>query len=333
MGPATLKKMDRALWPAAVTAASAGARFLRRSQDGRPLIVRPGGMGDLIMLCVAAENLGRDPREFFWVIERRSSVWARHLGLDYLCYDEHPLVNPARIAGRFGLVINSEQLFGLSQAAAALACGRGAKLACFETNRAARWADVRVSYDPDSAHEAVMFQNLLAAALGLPERDCSEPAVRPRMAAAVEKPVVGVSGLQSESRRFSEAEWARFIEARTGGRPFWIASSETDRLVARRLAGRFPGRAEVFEGDFDDLCGLIQRAGEVLTVDGGFLHIASYYGVPVTGLFTSGRDRKWAALGQGSQALLREGLACRPCTRFGQTPPCRYHFACKEALF
>jgi ADP-heptose:LPS heptosyltransferase len=112
-----------------------------------------------------------------------------------------------------------------------------------------------------------------------------------------------------------------------------VASSPIDRPAARRLARRFPGQAEVFEGSFDDLCGLIERAEEVLTVDGGFLHIASYYGVPVTGLFTSGRDRKWAALGQGSRALLREGLACRPCVWFGQAPPCAHGFACKEILF
>ena len=334
MGLPALKAMDRALWPAAVAAGKAGSLALRgRRQDARALILRPGGMGDLILLCVAAEELGCDPRTFFWVIERRSSAWARHLGLDYLCYDERPLVNPARIAGRFGLVINSEQRFGLSQATAALACGRGARLTCFETNRAARWADVRVAYDPDRAHETVMFRNLLAAALGLPERAGCEPAARPRLAPAVEKPVAGLSGLQSESRTFSEEEWARFIEARLGGGPFWIASSETDRPVARRLARRFPGRAEVFEGGFDDLCGLIQQAEEVLTVDGGFLHIASYFGVPVTGLFTSGRDRKWAALGQGSRALLREGLACRPCMWFGQAPRCKHGFACKEISF
>jgi hypothetical protein len=334
MGPRTLKKIDDALWPAAVAVAKAGSFFLRaRRQDPRPLILRPGGMGDLILLCVAAENLGCDPRRFFWVVERRSSVWARHLELDYLCYDDHTVTQHARIAGRFSVVINSEQRFGLSQATAALACGSGAMLTCFETNRAASWSDLRVPYDPDGTHEAVLFQNLLAAALHLPTRVSPEPPARPRMAPAVEKPIVGLGGLQSKSRAFSEEEWTRFILARIDRGSFWIASSETDRPVARRLALRFPGRAEVFEGSFDRLCGLIQRSEEVFTVDGGFLHIASYYGVPVTGLFTSGRDRKWAALGQGSRPLFRNGLACRPCVWFGQEPPCRHRFACKELAF
>jgi hypothetical protein len=334
MGPLTLKKIDGALWPAAVAVAKAGAFFLRgRRQDPRPLILRPGGMGDLILLCIAAENLGCDLRQFFWVIERRSSAWARHLGLDYLCYDDHTVAQHARIAGRFSVAINSEQRFGLSQASAALACGKGARLTCFETNRAARWADVRVAYDPDGAHETVMFQNLLAAALELPARVCSEPVVRRRMTPAVEKAIVGLSGLQSESRAFSEEQWARFTEAWMGRRPFRIASSQTDRPMARRLARRFAGQAEAFEGSFSELCQVIARSEEAFTVEGGFLHIASYYGVPATAVFTSSRDRKWAALGQGSRALLREGLACRPCAWFAQAPPCANHFACKEVPF
>jgi hypothetical protein len=333
MNPLALKRIDRALWPAAMAVAKAGAFLLRgRRPDPRPLILRPGGMGDLILLCVAAEELGCDPRRFFWVIERRSSVWARHLGLDYLCYDDG-LAPHWKIAGRFSVVVNSEQRFGLSQATAALACGRAAALTCFATNRAARRGSQLAPYDPDCTHETVLFQRLLAEALGLEVGPFLSPPSRSRMARADERPVVGLGGLQSKSRAFSEQEWTRFIRARLGERPFWIASSAIDRQAARVLARSFPDQAEVFEGSFDDLCGLIQRSQEVITVDGGFLHIASYYGVPVTALFTSGRDRKWAGLAPGSRALFREGLACRPCTWFGQTSPCPRRFACKEVPF
>jgi hypothetical protein len=49
-----------------------------RCLEGRPLILRPGGMGALILMCVVSEELGYDPREFFWVIERLGAApWAR----------------------------------------------------------------------------------------------------------------------------------------------------------------------------------------------------------------------------------------------------------------
>jgi ADP-heptose:LPS heptosyltransferase len=226
-------------------------------------------------------------------------------------------------------VINSEQHFGLSQAAALLACGRESTVVCFNSNRAARSARRRVVYDPDRSHECVEFQRLLVAALGVVPNIPSEPE-RTRMWEAAEPPMVGLGGLQSESRAFTEDEWERFIRAWAGRASFRIASSETDRPLARRLAARFPAQASLFEGSFDKLCDLIGRSEEVFTVDGGFLHIASYYGVPVTGVFTSGREGKWAPLAPGSRTVRRTDLACQPCTWFGQVPVCPHRYACKD---
>ncbi len=334
MNPSALKRLDRFLWNPAAGVAKAGSCIMGfRQRDPRPLILRPGGMGDLILLCIAAEELGCDLSNFLWAIERRSSAWARHLGLDYFCYDEGMVGQHCWIAGRFSTVINSEQRFGLSQATALLACARDAELTCFETNRAARWAHLRVAYDPDGTHEVTAFRHLLASALRLGHFPAAPVPRRTRSVLASERPVVGLSGLQSESRAFSEDAWTSFIERWSDGRTFWIASSENDRLLARRLEARFDGRAEVFEGSFSELCGLISRSEEVLTVDGGFLHIASYYGIPVTGVFTSGRERKWAALAPGSRVVRRGDLPCQPCTWFGQVPPCGNQFACKQVDF
>jgi ADP-heptose:LPS heptosyltransferase len=329
MDPLTLRDLDRRFWPAATTIARLGSWCLRgRRQDSRPLIVRPGGMGDLIVLCIAVEQLGYKPTEFAWLIERRSRVWARHLGLEHVCYDEDLLRTHWQVGGRFRTVINSEQFFGLSQATALLACGRGACLTCFDSNRAHTWADRSVTYDPDRAHESTEFRRLLGEALRGASR--TDAAARERWAPATGKPIVGLGGMQTESRAFSENRWSEFIRAWAGNAEFRIAASEVDRPVARRLAARFPNQAELFEGDFDALCDLIRFSEEVLTVDSGFLHIASYYGVPVTGIFTSGREDKWAPLAPGSRILRRSDLSCQPCTWFGQVPPCPNHYACKE---
>jgi len=329
-----LKAADRMLWPAAVVAARAGSLLARfRRLDPRPLILRPGGMGDLIFLSIAAEQLGFDPKLFFWIIERRSSVWARHLGLSFLCYDDGLVTRHLRIAGRFRTVINSEQYFGLSQATALLARAGEGTVTCFATNRGAQWADRRVPYDPDRTHETVAFQGLLAAGLDLRDAQRAEVPQRQRKWAVSEKPVVGLGGLQSQSRAFAKEGWAEFITAQIGNAPFWIASSEVDRPFARSLKACFAGQAEIFQGNFDQLCGLIGRAEEVFTVDGGFMHIASYYGTPTTTIFTSSRPTKWSALVSGSRVIRRTDLACQPCAWFAQVPPCGHHLACKEIDF
>src|SRR5437667_394871 len=188
-----LVRFDPWLWPAAVRLgrlASSLSTVPHRTVQAKPLILRPGGMGDLILLCVAAEELGIDKRDFRWVIETRSAPWARHLGLDHVCYDEALLGTHWRAAGRYPLVINTEQRFDITS----------------------RWS---------------------------------------------------------------------------GGRPIYITAAPLDRPFARRLADRLGASAELFEGDFDAVCELVRRSSDVLTIDSGFLHIASYYGVPVTSIFTS----------------------------------------------
>lgn len=334
MNPSTAKKLDGRLWRVGAAAARCLSAALGwRSPESRPLILRPGGMGDLILLCVACEEMGCSPRDFFWLIERRSSAWAKHLGLDHLCYDEDLLGAHCRVAGRFPLVVNSEQLFGLSQSTALLARGRGGRLACFDTNRGAGWADVRVGYDPDQGHESVEFSKLLGAALRLRAECFSLPRVRRRKAAPARAPIVGIGGLQSESRALSHEQWYEIIRNWSRGRDFFIASSENDVAFARELWARFGPSAKIFEGTFSSMCDYVAECEEVLTVDSGFVHIASYYGVPVTAVFTSGRDKKWGPLSAGSRIIRRTDLACQPCAWFGQVPPCPHQFRCKDVEY
>jgi ADP-heptose:LPS heptosyltransferase len=63
-------------------------------------------------------------------------------------------------------------------------------------------------------------------------------------------------------------------------------------------------------------------------MDGGPVHIASYYGTPARTIFTSGREGKWAPLAEGSEIVRTRDLWCQPCTLFGQTPPTRNALAC-----
>ena len=290
-------------------------------------MLRPGGMGDLILLVIACEEAGLDPRRMLWVIEQRSEVWARHMGLEYLCYDSGLPGLLLKTAGRYRTVMNSEQRFGLSQAVAVAARSRGGRLFGFDSNTEARWSDRVVHYDPDRAHEVTEFSRLLGSAFGTaeelrPRRRRKEPATGPRM--------VGLGGLQIPQRAFPLDQWERFLRAWAGTEEFVLSAAPVDRAFGQELVRRFPGQASLFEGGFGDLCGAISRSREIFTVDGGFVHMASYYGVPVTAVFTSGRDGKWAPIGEGSVVVRRRDLDCQPCTWFGQVPECRHHHACKD---
>jgi ADP-heptose:LPS heptosyltransferase len=315
-------------WPSVVSGRVLSLLRRDNAVDAPAVIIRPGGMGDLIMLCVAIEAIGRDPREFFWVIEKRSALWAQQLGLDYLCYDTQ-LAKLLALRGRYKTVINSEQSFGLSQAVAVALRAQGGRVYGFSTNRATGASDSVVSYDPLNAHESVEFARLVAAAHGTQLYPLAVP-VRQRLRPVEGCLVVGIAGLQVESRRFGLDHWVAIVAEWAQSRDVTIVAGPPDREFAQALRERLGSGAVLFNGTFAAMCDFVSRAEGVLTVDGGFVHIASYYGIPTTAIFTSGVDRKWAPIANGSRIVKRDDLACRPCTRFGQVPACRSDYRCKD---
>lgn len=328
-GTEWLKVVDAVGTPFGVLAGEiTAAAGRRRAPDPRTLVVRPGGMGDLIAAQIAVEDLGRDPRsDVLWLIEERSAAWARYAGLEHHCYDAGMAAMLRAIAGRHAVVVNTEQRFGLSQAAARAARARGGRAFAPATNRASR-AGRRVPYDPFDEHETVAFRRLLAAAWELPLDP--RPAIRPRSVASSGELIVAISGRVSPSRRLPAATWAEIARVWAAGREVIVTGAPPDHPFADEVAALLGPDARRDDVGFGALCDRIAAAEGILTVDGGPVHIASYLGTPVRAIFTSGRERKWAPLSAGSDIVRTAGLDCQPCTLYGQTPPCRNGLACQR---
>jgi ADP-heptose:LPS heptosyltransferase len=328
MGTALLKKLDRFLAPTACLLAGFTPKAMR-APAGLTLIIRPGGMGDLICADMALQAIGTDSRKVHWLIESRSRAWARYRSLPHLCYDRQPVTTARKVFANYDRVINTEQRFGLSQAYGLWAKARSARLASFETNRGASWANLKVPYDWKEAHEVHEFARLFSAAMNGDEAGFADFS-RPRLEPASAPPLVLIAGRQNRSRALPLETWEMLIAKWHGQRKFLVAASPEDAAFADQLVERFGGLAARFTGSFEAMCGQIARAEELFTMDGGGVHIASYFGVPVFTIFTSGRDHKWAPISAGSRVLRRHDLPCQPCTKFGQVPPCPNHYACQD---
>ena len=323
-----LKRVDPLLSPAG-TRVAGWLRPPRRARDSRTLIVRPGGMGDLILAQLAAEMLGLPETDLRWLIEGRSAGWATHLGLDFLSYDQRlPRVAMA-VAGRYPRVVNTEQRFGLSMSFARWATARRGELTAFATNRSAAQADRLTSYDWADAHELDEFGRLLADAFGL---TWTRPPRWDRRRDSDGTWVVALGGTHSESRSLSTDDWVALVHATAGARKVVLTAGPLEKELVTDVLSALGGRASLFQGSFSAVIERIATAERLIAIDGGPVHIASYYGVPTDVLFTAGRDLKWAPLGAGSTIRRHDDLVCRPCTVFGQVPPCPYHFACKSDI-
>jgi len=77
---------------------------------------------------------------------------------------------------------------------------------------------------------------------------------------------------------------------------------------------------------------MIQDAEFFIGVDSGLLHVAAALDKPVVGLFGPGRVLKWAPQGKKHHIIYNK-LACSPCTRFGYTlPTCQGRITCMRDL-
>lgn len=325
-----LKRADRLLAGPAVLAATIGrfllSPFLSRPDPGRVLVIRPGGMGDLILATLAMERVGLSPAAVTWLIEKRSQSWARHLGLPHFCYDDG--IGALLRHGLFSYltVINTEQLFGLSQAVAQVFRGRGGQLHAFSTVRVAGIASSTTEYHVTTEHESLAFARLFSKALN---RLINARSGITRQRPPVEGPaMVCISGRQSPTRSIPIDTFAQLVRDWLGGKSCLIAASPIDAEFAAELVERLKSQATLFRGNFEQLCHAIARCERLFTVDGGPVHIASYYNIPSTVIFTSGVAAKWSPLAPHSSIVSKSELPCMPCTRFGETPPCPFGHPC-----
>jgi hypothetical protein len=288
-------------------------------------------MGDLIHCCIALESMGIDPADVDWLIERRSAVWANWRGLPAVYYDAGLLSAAKALWGRHPVVVNTEQLFGLSMAFAEIAVARGGSLVSFATNRAARAATVRVPYDQYDRPEWQAFRDLFE--ISLPAVPRSGPSVTPgeRRAEDRGRSVVALGGAHAPSRDLPAERWLQWIDRVTdGARDLDLIYGPGERQLAGALVALAGGRFTDRSGDFPSVIDAVRYASRVLTIDGGMVHIAAYFGVPTDAIFTAGRDQKWAPLAAGSRVYARTDLECRPCTLWGQVPPCPREYECTK---
>ncbi|NOX33901.1 MAG: glycosyltransferase family 9 protein [Deltaproteobacteria bacterium] len=70
-----------------------------------------------------------------------------------------------------------------------------------------------------------------------------------------------------------------------------------------------------------------KRASLLITTDSGMLHLGVLSGLPTISLFGSGIKAKWAPTGK-QHITIYKNLECSPCTKFGTTPPCPNNYRC-----
>ena len=342
-----LKALDSVLGPVLCAAFSRAqrapeARTLRDFPGGRVLVVRPGGIGDAVLLLPALRALRQAmPDSSVDVLcESRNAPVFELSGLAdrVLRADATPLATLRALRrGRYAAVLDTEQFHHFS---AVLATRTRAPLRVGFSVAPARLGlyTHTVPYDLQGP-EDVQFGRILAAALGvpsveLPPRAGSIPADRlpPPPNCLPERFVALHPGGSVPCKRWGAGRYVELAAAlrdRTG-LPCVLVGASADRTAAEEVS-RAAGAV--------DLCGrldlaatasVLARSGLLVGPDSGIAHLAVAVGSRAVVLFGPSDPLKWGPPPDRGLAL-REPLPCSPCSMFGYTKPCRTN-ACMAAL-
>jgi hypothetical protein len=271
-------------------------------------IVRPGGIGDVVILLKAVLDLGVDPRSVGWFVEKRNAVWLDYLDVPFRCYDDANTFCAA-IRGDYSCrkVVNTEQTFGLSTLFSMRLSGAGGQLFGFSRNRRSDLYSSVVFYQTDQS-EHICFKELLSAAMQGGSYSSADCFKLPDSQAPETHPyqVIAIAGQQVEYKRMSIHWWLEFIEyAHKDELTTYLVGSPKDLLFASELAKRSkkPVRNLVGEINFSSSVSYVRHADRLYSVDSGLVHIADFFSVPSTVVFPGGNYKKWRPLNEDSLVL------------------------------
>lgn len=315
------------------------------------LVIRPGGIGDAVLLLPALNAL----REYYRgsVIDvlaekRNAGVFAICPSIDKLIlYDAPPYNGLFKVMnGKYDMVIDTEQWHRFT---AAVAYGTRAPVrAGFSTNERARLYSNEVAYSHDD-YEAVSFLNLISSVTGSEfEFETDRPFISTGRTGASDvidavrsysngkSSLAGIfPGASIRERRWGSSNYGEvasgLLERDVG---IVLLGGKQDRDAASDLVNAVsvtnPGQTMLnFTGktSLSETAELISVLGLFISADSGLMHIAFAVGTPTLSLFGAGMENKWAPPGE-KNVVLNRNLPCSPCTKFGYTPRCPYGVRC-----
>lgn len=327
-----LTRPRRGLPPAGGSAADDGL------PPGRILVIRPGGVGDMLLLLPALQRLPQacPGRPVDILCERRNSAPPALAGLEaeIMPYDRRPLLILSRLLRRrYAVTIDSEQFHHFSAVMAFLS--RAPLRVGFNVAPRRNGLYTHLAGYDLGGPEDVQFNRLLDAL------DCTRnitprpfsgclaeaalPPLPPFLAALFAKPVLAVhGGFDNPAKQIPPAlldQVCRRAASELGLAPVFVGG-RAEAGMAASLAGdgAWPvntcGRLTL--GETAALC---RRAAVFLGPDSGISHLAVALGVPAVTVFGPTDPRKWA-VAPGRQIVLQRPVPCSPCAIFGYTKPC-----------
>jgi ADP-heptose:LPS heptosyltransferase len=308
------------------------------------LIIRPGGIGDAVLLLPAINMLKTaypDAQVDILAEKRNAGVFLLSSHVHRIFLYDKPLNLEAMFRKTYDLVIDTEQWHRFPAIIARLC--RAPFSIGYATNIRRNLFSQAISYSHDD-YEVYSFLNLIKLLVGKetfylnsPFIEVSEQytaSVRPQLKRFIEAKQIAIFPGGS----IDERKWGRdrFHQVAT------LLSGQGYNIVVVGGTDDFQSGEEIVSGlsSSINLCGklslpetaaVLKESTLLITGDSGIMHIGYGLGIKVLALFGPGREQKWAPRGKNCK-VINKHLTCSPCTTFGYTPKCKRNAECMKRI-
>lgn len=315
-------------------------RSINKKDIRKILVIRPGGIGDMIILMPILERLSKDIPEASLDIlcEKRNAEVLKIYDFKArpLLYDNSPFSLPHILAcGKYDVVIDAEQFHHFSAIFAHLT--KAPVRIGFKINpkRNPLYTHL-VSYNPD-ANEGSQFSRLLEP-LGI-EMDFKLHGTLKIAHSSTRLPDKTADFLKSRKyavihpggstlyKKWNSSNYSLLIKDLSPDFPinFVMAGDSNDKTVANEIVSSTENtRVLSTAGQLDlfQTAETLSKASIFIGPDSGLLHLAVALGIPTVALFGPSDHLKWGFEDE-LHKIVRSDLPCAPCFIFGYSKPCR----------
>jgi len=307
------------------------------------LIIRPGGIGDAVLLIPTLDLLrSRFPDATLTLLAERRNAGVFELCPAVnrlLCYDK-PADLLSVIKGEYDCLIDTEQSHYLSAVMARMV--NASVRIGFAGNIRRRMCNYNVEYFQDR-YELFSFLDLLKP-LGIEAPDVVPTrfveiveSVREHLPQffynSADAPFITLfPGASIAERRWGTDRFHHLLlNLQQIGVRVIVVGGKGEQLAGEQIINGSAGINLAGRTSLMETAAVIESSALLVTADSGMLHLAAGLNKPTVSLFGPGRYRKWAPAGD-KHCVLNKHLSCSPCTTFGTTPPCPVEARCMKEI-
>ncbi|MBF0344288.1 MAG: glycosyltransferase family 9 protein [Nitrospirae bacterium] len=312
----------------------------RRDRKLSILFIRPGGIGDAVLLLPSINCLKMAiPEASICVLceNRNAGIFTLTKAIDHLYLYDKGIDLIKCLSSTYDVVVDTEQWHRLSAIVAALTKAQ-VRLG-FDTNNRSLLFSHPIPYRHDE-YEADSFASLIRPLTEQPLHfDHDRPFIEPSVAIPADFSmargdlVAIFPGASVRERRWGAQNYGEVASAISAqGYTPVIVGANSDRADAAEIVRRcgkcidLTGKTTLME-----TAAVLGASRLLIGADSGLLHVAVGVGTPTVSIFGAGLEKKWAPRGKAHK-VLNARVDCSPCTLFGYTPPCKNKIKCLTAI-